>query len=132
VANIRIIDDDVELTNTLSEVLENGGHSTSVLNETKGAVENLLESLPDLIILDVMFPEDPSAGMELAIELRRNPQLKDIPVIMLTGVNEHFPMNFSEEDIDPEWLPVERFIEKPIDFRELLDLVSNCLSGANG
>ncbi len=131
-ANIRIIDDDVELTNTLSEVLENGGHSTSVLNETKGAVENLLESLPDLIILDVMFPEDPSAGMELAIELRRNPQLKDIPVIMLTGVNEHFPMNFSEEDIDPEWLPVERFIEKPIDFRELLDLVSNCLSGANG
>jgi CheY-like chemotaxis protein len=132
VANIRIIDDDVELTNTLSEVLENGGHSTSVLNETKGAVENLLESLPDLIILDVMFPEDPSAGMELAIELRRNPQLKDIPVIMLTGVNEHFPMNFSEEDIDPEWLPVERFIEKPIDFRELLDLVSECISGANG
>ncbi|MDP6525915.1 MAG: response regulator [Kiritimatiellia bacterium] len=131
-ANIRIIDDDVELTNTLSEVLENGGHSTSVLNETKGAVENLLESLPDLIILDVMFPEDPSAGMELAIELRRNPQLKDIPVIMLTGVNEHFPMNFSEEDIDPEWLPVERFIEKPIDFRELLDLVSECISGANG
>ncbi len=127
-ANVQIIDDDIELTENTAAVLKNAGHQVKILNDTDGAIDALLKDVPDLILLDVMFPEDPSAGMSLAVELHKNAELRKVPVIMLTGVNQHFPMNFNESDIDDEWLPVQRFIEKPFDLQKLVDLVAEVLA----
>ena len=72
---------------------------------------------PELVILDVMFPEDSLAGFELARMMRHyNEKLKDVPVLMLTAVNEKFPLGFCSRDIDDNWLPISNFMEKPIDF----------------
>jgi hypothetical protein len=48
---------------------------------------------------------------------------------MLTAVNTQFPLGFSDRDIDPSWLPVWGFLEKPVDFRALRDKVQQLLSG---
>ena len=48
---------------------------------------------------------------------------------MLTAVNQQFPLGFSNKDIDPNWLPVTDFVEKPVDFDLLRQKITRLLSG---
>jgi DNA-binding response OmpR family regulator len=73
-----------------------------------------------------MFPEDPSGGFKLARELRRRHE--GLPILLLTAVNQKFPLGFSSKDIDAAWLPVTGFVEKPVEFPVLLDKVHELLS----
>ena len=72
-----------------------------------------------------MFPENPSAGFELARAIRR--KFDPIPTLMLTAVNQQFPLGFSNKDIDPTWLPITDFVEKPVDFGVLCEKVAKLL-----
>lgn len=121
--SIKIIDDDVELAENLSLILEKQGYAVSTLDRTEGAVEDLVRNKPDLLILDIMFPENLSAGFDLARGIRQTREIKDLPVILLTEVNQHFPTDFSSADIDPDWMPVQDFVEKPVDIESLLEKV---------
>ena len=126
-ANIQIIDDDEELAENIALVLKNEGHSVDILTDTENAVEKLIQNTPDLLILDVMFPENPAGGFDLAKKLRETQETKDLPVILLTAVNQEFPMDFSAKDIDKDWMPVQDFIEKPVDMPQLITKISNLL-----
>jgi len=127
-AKIRIIDDDVEQTEDLAAMLKSAGHTVSIFNRVEGAIENLVRDKPDLLILDVMFPEDASAGLSLAIKIREQTEIRDIPVIILTRVNQEFPLGLSPKDIDPKWMPVQDFLEKPVDAQQLFRKVDTLLS----
>jgi len=107
-----IIDDDAEFAGNFATFLEKDGHNVTILDSTEGATGVLAESKPDMLVLDVMFPESPAAGFDLARKIRKTEEIKDLPILMLTGVNQEFPMDFSSGDIDPDWLPVEDFVEK--------------------
>jgi two-component system sensor histidine kinase/response regulator len=126
-AKIKIIDDDVELAEDLAAILRSAGHQVSVRDDTDGAVTELLEAKPDLLILDVMFPENPAGGFDLAREIRGTPAIKDLPVILLTAINQEFPMDFSSQDIDADWMPVQDFVEKPVAADTLLEKVDRFL-----
>lgn len=126
-AKIKIIDDDLDLAEDLSLLLKNAGHAISTRDDTEGAIEVLIEEKPDLLILDVMFPENPAGGFDLAREIRNTPALKDLPVILLTAINQEFPMDFSSRDIDVEWMPVQYFLEKPVAPEVLLEKVETLL-----
>jgi DNA-binding response OmpR family regulator len=126
-ANIRIIDDDEELAENIALVLKNEGHSVDILTDIENAAEKLIQNTPDLLILDVMFPENPAGGFDLAKKLRETQETKDLPVILLTAVNQEFPMDFSAKDIDKDWMPVQDFIEKPVDMPQLITKISNLL-----
>jgi len=75
-----------------------------------------------------MFPENSSGGFDLAREIRQTNEIKDLPVILLTSINQEFPMHFSTEDIDADWMPVQDFVEKPIAIPDLLKKVKRLLS----
>lgn len=126
-ARIKIIDDDVEMAENLSVVLKKEGHTVIVRDTTEGAIEDLAQDRPDLLILDVMFPENPAGGFDLARMIRQTPAIKDLPVILLTAVNQRFPMDFSSEDIDKDWMPVQDFIEKPANAKVLLEKMRRLL-----
>ena len=79
------------------------------------AVDRIHERRPDAIILDVMFPENDTAGFEVARAIRRT--FGDLPVLLLTAVNQSFPLGFSNKDLDPTWLPAVEFLEKPVGSR---------------
>ena len=122
---LMIIDDDEDFVTATATVLRDAGHEVKIELDVKSAEKSMNERLPDLVIMDVMFPENSSAGFELARTMRHyNEKLKDIPILMLTAVNEVFPLGFSSRDIDDHWLPVKDFLEKPVD----LDLLSNKIS----
>ena len=127
-AKIIIIDDDIELLKNLAQMLEKENHNVKTLDQTEGGIQFLLAESPDLIILDVMFPENPAGGFDFAREVKQNEKLKKIPVIFLTNINQEFPMDFSPNDIDPEWFPVKDFVEKPVNINVILKKIDEILN----
>lgn len=129
-ANILIVDDDPDIVDSLTLVLEANGHKISSVNDTAGIVDCVKERNPDLIILDIMFPEDPQAGFVAARALEKDPKVKDIPVLLLSSVNQRSNMSFgfSESDISDDFMPVEAFIEKPVDPSVLLEKIDELLT----
>lgn len=127
-AYIMIVDDDQDFAETLALVIRNEGHEVEIKYDTDSAFESMKKKAPELVLLDVMFPEDSSAGFELARVMRHeNEQLKIVPIIMLTAINAKFPLGFGPNDIDSEWMPVTDFLEKPVDFDVLKKKVAKLL-----
>ena len=130
-AYLLIVDDDEDFSSAAAIALRNAGHEVNTELDIDSAVSNMESNLPDLLILDVMFPEDASAGFALARTMRHsNAKLKDVPVLMLTAVNARFPLGFGREDIDDNWMPVSDFVEKPVDFDVLARRVDALLEAA--
>ena len=126
---ILIIDDDEDFSFAAATTLRNAGHEVQVKLNINSAEKSMKKRQPDLVILDVMFPEDNSAGFSFARKMRHyNEKLKNIPILMLTAVNSRFPLGFSPRDIDDTWLPVEDFLEIPVDLDMLSNKVSKMLS----
>lgn len=119
-ANIKIIDDNTTYAENVSIILRKEGHTVSYLDHMEGAVDDLVQNKPDLLILDVMFPEFPTAGFDFARKVRQIQKIKDLPIILLTAVNQEFPVEFSYKSIDGDWMPVQEFVEKSADLKPLL------------
>ena len=128
-AYLLIVDDDEDFASTVATVLRKEGHDVQIELDTSDAAQSMESKPPDLVVLDVMFPEDASAGFELARSMRhQNERLKNTPILMLTAINAKFPLGFGPKDIDDTWLPVTDFLEKPVDFDVLRDKVAKLLS----
>ena len=124
---IYIIDDDHDIVESLTMVLTSNGYEVSAQYNDENVVENISNYGPDLIILDVIFPEDHSAGFKIARDIKNSPELVKIPIVMLSAVNEKgiYMGRFSDQDIDQSWLPVNKFLDKPVQPKELLRLVKS-------
>lgn len=127
-AYLLIVDDDPDFASSVATVCEALGHEVATVHTTAEALERVAQRRPDGLVLDVMFPEDPTAGFELARELRH--KHGELPILMLTAVNQQFPLGFSNKDIDPRWLPVTEFVEKPVEFDLLRRKIAQLLAPA--
>lgn len=126
-ANILIVDDDPDFLVLMKTVLEGDNHAVDTAPGRAEGMEKLRASKPDLLILDVMMASW-SDGFEMARELRKNPEYKDMPIIMLTGVEQRTGIGFKSTAGDPEWLPVDAFLDKPVEPQVLLAEVRKLLS----
>jgi two-component system alkaline phosphatase synthesis response regulator PhoP len=124
--NILIVDDDVDFVEATKLVLEKSGYHVDTCMSAEMCLEKLKTKTPDLIIMDVMMETDHS-GFDLCREIKRNQTTKDIPVIMLTAVDEKYPMNFSTAAGDESWLPVDAYIDKPVEAIVLLERINKLL-----
>ncbi len=108
--------------------------------EVTGADDGLIglsrirQEPPDLIILDVYMPRQP--GFYTLRDLKEDPNTKDIPVIMLTGVGRRLGITFSSQEIH-EFLGIEPdvYLEKPVDpmfLRRVTDRLLGVNSAAKG
>ncbi len=125
---IYIIDDDSDIIESLQLVLESQGYEVKSTLSTKGALEAVKAEKPDLIILDVMFPESSSEGFDVARRFHEDPDVSKIPVLMLSAVNARFNLGFSNRDKDDHWLPVAEFMEKPVEPAKLVGKVKELLA----
>ena len=125
---ILIVDDDVDHTKSIQIILEsNQYHVVTATDRNEGMEKAKLEK-PDLFILDVMMSTWHD-GFEMSRELKKDPQFKDIPILILTAVKERTGLGFKSTAGDPEWLPVDGFLDKPVEPENLLSEVTNILSG---
>jgi CheY-like chemotaxis protein len=122
-ATILIIDDDLDILTVLRMTLGHAGYAVMEARNGTEGIAALRQHQPDLIILDVMM-DTPTEGFELAKSLHsQDPSsefaaYRDTPILMLTAVQSKTPL-LGEPSID--FLPVELFVDKPID---PIDLVS--------
>lgn len=124
---ILIIDDDPDITEAMTVVLENRGYEVRSARDGSEGMDKLKQNRPDLIILDVMMRTS-QEGFELSRELKHNAQYKDIPILMLTGVKGKTGLDFKGAAGDESWLPVEEFLDKPVRPNVLLEKVEDLLS----
>jgi DNA-binding response OmpR family regulator len=122
---ILVVDDDEDFAGAIRMVLQSRGFDVAMEYDPDRALERIEQRQPDAVILDVMFPENPVAGVELARTLRI--QFPALPILMLTAIDEQMPLAFSSRDIDPKLLPVTEFLEKPVDFRLMCDKLDRLL-----
>ena len=114
---ILIVDDDPDLRDATEIMLSGAGYEVLGASSGAEAIATLAKSPVDLILLDVMMETD-TEGFHLAYQIREDPKLKDIPILMITCIEEK-----TGEVLDPDkagdFLPVQGFLRKPIDMAQL-------------
>jgi len=124
-AKILIVDDDHELIDATTAVLEEQGHKVlSAYTGSEGFKMAKLEK-PALILLDVMMEHD-SVGFEIARALHDDEATRNLPVIIVTGVRKAKNLPFKFEP-DEDWLPVKAVLEKPVAPELLIESVNKAL-----
>ncbi len=129
-ATILIIDDSPDMALAVSMPLEAAGHQVVWASSGREGLEKVLEIAPDLIILDVMM-ETGTAGFQVSLMLRspdsdsRYARFRCVPILMLTAIHTTTSLRFGP---DETYLPVDDFIEKPVDPDLLLAKVNTLLA----
>lgn len=116
---ILIIDDDPDMVESSRIVLDSSGYETDTAMTREAGMAKVESFKPDLILLDVMM-EQPDDGIALAQDLRRKGI--ETPIVMLSGISQLTGMHYDRDD---ETLPVNAFLEKPIEPEKLLDQVKS-------
>ena len=126
-AKILIVDDDLDLTSALKVTLESENYSVVTASDRMEGMEKIRTERPDIIILDVMMSAWQD-GFEMARELKKDSQfIKNIPILMMTGVKVKTGIDFKSTAGDPTWCPVDGFLDKPVDPEVLLAEVRKLL-----
>jgi two-component system response regulator MtrA len=123
-AKIVVADDDADIRDLVVFKLEQSGHVVVPVGDGAAAVEACRDVSPDLAVLDVMMPG--MSGFDACRELRADPALAGIPVILLTA-------RAQETDIEQGFdVGADDYVVKPFSPRELASRVAAVLqrSGA--
>jgi len=120
-ARILIVDDDMDIIEAGKIMLEMDGHEVLAAYNAKDGLAAALEQKPDLLVLDVMMDE-PDDGFALAQTLRGRGV--KTPILMLTSVSRVSGLSFG---VDQDLLPVDDFVQKPVDPAVLQEKVRKLL-----
>jgi len=123
-AKILLVDDDVDFVESTKMVLESKPYEVIIAYEGEEGLRKAREEKPDLILLDIIMPVQD--GFTAAEQLKKDPQLSKIPVLMLTS----FSQRIGETSIPVSRglkLEAEDYIEKPVSPEELLSRVQRYL-----
>jgi CheY-like chemotaxis protein len=129
-AKILIIDDDPDMVLATRMCLESGGHQVVEANSPEDGLKTLLAEAPDLLVLDVMM-DTATAGFQTALTIRstdadsKYARFRSIPIVMSTAIHTTTPLRFGP---DSEFLPVDAFVDKPIDPDKFLKTVNDLLA----
>jgi DNA-binding response OmpR family regulator len=122
---LLVIDDDPDVRFSLTHMLEPAGYQVICAPTAEDGMDCIRKDHPDLILLDVMLAS-PSEGFHLAYELKRDEELKDIPIIMISAIGARMGMDYAKE-LGSDYLPVDRFLDKPLKSETVLGAVREVL-----
>lgn len=123
-SKITLVDDDVEFCEATQLLLESQGYEVTLAYNGKEGLEEIRKVKPDLVILDVMMPE--MNGYDVCVVLKADPELKKIPVILLTGVDTAFFQTTYSKHMGM-MTEADDYIAKPVDTEELSERVASFL-----
>jgi len=137
---ILIVDDEPDIITFLSSVLEENGYTSVSAKDGVEGLEILRKEKPDLVLLDLMMPK--KSGITMFQELRKDPDMSHIPVVVVTGVSDVTGVDFrnfmykqplrdekkfAETTGLTKYTIPDGYLEKPIDPDELVKLVKEAL-----
>jgi CheY-like chemotaxis protein len=118
--NVLIIDDDPDLCATLQAALQSDGFAVRCAHHGRLGLEMMRERLPDLVFLDIIM-RLPTEGVWVSEEIAADPNLRQVPVVMLTSIVDseyagHFPTD--------QPLHAHLFLDKPAPLKKILELAN--------
>lgn len=124
---VLIIDDDPDLCAALSEALQADGFDVHCASQGSLGLQMMREEKPDLVFLDIIM-RMPTEGVWVSEEIAEDPDLRDVPVVMLTSIVDseyagHFPTDRP--------LQAHLFLDKPVPLPKILE-VANRFAGQPG
>jgi DNA-binding response OmpR family regulator len=122
---ILIIDDDIDLVEAMRMTLEGAGFEVIDAQEGEKGIAKIKNENPDLVILDVMMGTQ-DEGFHVAYQIKNTESMADLPIIMLSAVGQETGFSF-DKDKDEDFLPVNEFIEKPVNPAALVEVVKTNL-----
>jgi len=117
---VVLVEDEVNIAEAIRFLLSQEGWRVETLANGSGAVDVIRKAAPDLVMLDVMLPG--KSGFEILDELRGDPAMEDLPVLMLTARGQ------SRDRAMAEKAGVSRFMTKPFSNSEMLDAVRDLIA----
>jgi CheY-like chemotaxis protein len=121
IKKVLIIDDDVDLVEANKIVLEANGYQVVTAYNGEDGVKTALKEIPDIILLDVSM-EKKDEGFYVSHRIRSYPTISHTPILMITAIHKCTKLKFSP-DTDGDYLPVNEFLDKPVDPDTLLNMV---------
>ena len=109
---ILMVDDDLAFCEMLSEILTEEGAEVLVEHDGASGIEKALSEHPDLVLFDVMMPV--MSGEQFWAGFRRHPDLKTIPMIVLTAKRQYQDKYWGRS------MPAQDYFSKPYKFDDLL------------
>ena len=125
-ANILLVDDDQPVVVATTAALTASGHTVAAVSTSAEAGAAVSRNRPDLVILEAML-DGAYAGFDLARSLAKD--FPTLPLIMLTRADEHLTSRERSAQDRDHWLPVQRFMEKPVSADVLAYEVAHLLPG---
>jgi CheY-like chemotaxis protein len=125
---ILMIDDDAQLVDSVKTLLQSAGYEVFWAYRAERGLALAREMRPDLIVMDILFAGPPGPnGVEVSRQLAQDPDLKDTPVVVLSGVKKALDMPVKLGP-DEAYMPVQAFLEKPFKPAELLAEIEQLLA----
>ena len=126
---LLVIDDDPDFVEGIRSILVAADYVVDVAYNPKDGFHALQTKPYDLLLLDIMMGRG-AEGVMIARKMRKDPQLRDMPVLIITGIREQIAFLFPGGAVHPHFMPVDELVEKPIEPQLLLERVGSLLKAA--
>ncbi len=120
-AKIILVDDNRDLLFTMETFLSRNGFEVLTADDGQKGLDLIKEIHPDLILLDIMM-ETTYSGLDVCKGIRSDPNLKDIPIIGISGIGDEMGIQIDKWG-DDDYFSVDEFFEKPVDREKLLERI---------
>ena len=126
---ILMIDDDPDFVEGIMSILVGAGYEVDVQYNPKDGYEALESGKYDLLLLDIMMGRG-AEGVMIARKMRNDPKLREMPVLIITGIREQIAYLFPGSAVSPHFVEVDELVEKPVEPDLLLERVEALLEAA--
>jgi chemosensory pili system protein ChpA (sensor histidine kinase/response regulator) len=122
-ATVLVVDDDSDFVRVTSKVLRASGHQVLTASNGAKALQVMRQDRPDVVLLDIMMSYILD-GLDVSREMAQDPELKGIPVIMVTSLTGVKDAGLLPTD---EYVPVDEWLTKPVEPEVLARRVNEVL-----
>jgi CheY-like chemotaxis protein len=121
---VLVVDDDLDLVEAIATNLGARGYEVGKAYDGIEALDSIKARRPDLVVLDVMMPR--KDGYAVCDELKKDPEYRDIPVILLTAVGSAVSST-SYTHRDGMTTEADEYVAKPVDLDKVAELVAELI-----
>ena len=124
-AKILVVDDEPDMVEMLKVMLENASYEVVSAYDGQEGIATAKQEKPDVVVLDLMMPE--MNGFDACKEMKNDPDLKDIPVLVLTAISQKLSATKYARDQGLGLLS-DDYIDKPVDPNVLLSRIETLMA----
>lgn len=122
---VLCIEDETYMLDLLRLILESAGYDFLGARDGQEGLDVMRREVPDVVLLDLMLPD--VDGAEVLLRKKKDPEIKDIPVIAVTALVSPFDQIMWKRRTE-----LRDYVTKPFKRRDLLETVERALAGGNG